>query len=125
MLKARPPRTKKELQSLIGKVTFLRRLIANSTSKMKAFSALLKFKIAEEFIWGEEQQKAFDQIKECLANPPVLTPPTFGRPLKLYILATDDSIGSLLVQDARDGTERVVYYLSRLLNDADTRYMLI
>ena len=42
-------------------------------------------------------------------NPLVLTPPVFGKPLKLYILATDDSIGSLLGQDAKDGTERVMY----------------
>ena len=37
----------------------------------------------------------------------------------------DDSIGSLLAQDAEDATERVVYYLSRLLNDVVTRYILI
>ena len=100
----------------------MRRFIANLVGKMKAFSPLLRLKAAKNFIWGEEQQKAFDQIKECLLNPPILTPRTFSRPLKLYILATDDSIDSLLAQDAEDDTERVVYYLSRLLNDAEIRY---
>ena len=42
--------------------------------------------------------------------------------LKLYISATNDSIGSLLAQDAEDGIERAVYYLIRLLNNAKTRY---
>ena len=60
--------------------------------------------------------------KKAFANPPVLTPPAFGRPLKLYISATDDSMGSLLAQDTKDGTKRAVYYLSCLLNDAETRY---
>ena len=79
---------------------------------MKAFSPLLSLKEVEAFIWGKEQQKAFDQIKECLANPPVLTPLAFCRPLKLYISATEDSISSLLVQDAEDSTKKEVYYLS-------------
>ena len=122
MLEARPPRNKKKLQSLIGKVNFLRRFITNSTGKMKAFLPLLRLKPAEDFIQDKEQQKAFDQIKECLANPPVLTPLTFSRPLKLYISAPDDSIDSLLAQDVEDSTEKVVYYLSQLLNDVETRY---
>ena len=96
VLKARPPRNKKELQSLIGKINYMMRFIANSTGKMKAFSPLLRLKQAEEFIWGSKQQDAFEQIKRCLATPPVLVPPAFGRPLKLYISAAEDSIGSLL-----------------------------
>ena len=92
---------------------------------MKAFSPLLRLKLAEEFIWGKEQQKAFDQIKESLTNSPVLTPPAFGRHLKLYILATDDSISNLLAQDAEEGAKRVVCYLSLLLNDAEMKNLLI
>ena len=105
MLEARPPRNKKELQSLICKVNFLRRFIANSARKMKAFSPLLRLKSTEDFIWSEEQQKAFNQIKESLSNPLVLTPAAFYRPLKIYILITDDSINSLLAQNAEDYTE--------------------
>ena len=94
---------------------------------MKAFSPLLRLKSAEDFIWGEEQQKAFDQIKKSLTNPLVLTPLAFGRPLKLYISANNDSIGSLLAQDAEDGISilLVAYYLSHLLNNVEIRYMPI
>ena len=63
---------------------------------MKAFSTLLRLKSAEGFIWGDKQHKTFDQIKESLVNPPVLTSPAFVRRLKLYISATDDSISSPL-----------------------------
>ena len=45
-----------------------------------------------------------------------------GRPLKLYILAAKESIGCLLVQNNAEGHEQVVYYLSRILNSAATRY---
>ena len=50
VLEARSPRNKKELQSLIGKVNFLRRFITNSVGKMKAFSPLLRLKSVEDFI---------------------------------------------------------------------------
>ena len=55
----------------------------------------------------------------------MLVPPSLGKPLKLYISGAEDSIGSLLSQNSEDETEQTVYYLSRLLNDAETIYTLI
>ena len=86
-LEARPPQKKKELQRSLGKINFLKRFIANSIGKMKAFSSLLRLKNNEELTWGEEQQVAFDQIKQALANSPILVPLMPGKPLKLYISA--------------------------------------
>lgn len=120
-----PPRNKKELQSLLGKINFLRRFISNLSGRIKIFSPLLKLKSEEVFKWEKEHQEAFDQIKRYLSNPPVLTPPKPGFPLKLYISASDDTIGSMLCQEYDDGIERVIYYLSRILNDAETRYTFI
>ena len=121
----RPPRNKKELQSLLGKINFLRRFISNLSGKVRVFSPLLRLKKEEEFKWGHEHQQAFDQIKIYLSNPPILTPPRPGFPLKLYISASDDTIGSMLCQEFEDGVERAIYYLSRILNDAETRYSYI
>ena len=42
VINASPPRTKKELQRLLGKINFLRRFISNSAGKIQPFSALLK-----------------------------------------------------------------------------------
>ena len=36
---------------------------------------LVKTQKKEEFIWGLEQQKAFDSLKEYLTTPLVLVPP--------------------------------------------------
>jgi hypothetical protein len=46
---------KTELQSLIGKINFIRRFISNLSGKIKAFSPLLKLKADQEFVWGAEQ----------------------------------------------------------------------
>ena len=52
------PTNKTELQSLIGKVNFIRRFISNLSGKIHAFSPLLKLKADQEFVWGKEQQLA-------------------------------------------------------------------
>ncbi|KAM2296835.1 hypothetical protein ACFX1S_036454 [Malus domestica] len=59
IISAPPPTTKKQLQSLLGKINFLRRFIANSAGKMKAFSTLLKLKDSDTFAWTTEHQAAF------------------------------------------------------------------
>ncbi|XP_058784321.1 uncharacterized protein LOC131659100 [Vicia villosa] len=117
----KPASTKKELQSLIGKVNFLRRFISNLSGKTKAFSPLLRLK-NEDFIWKSQHQEAFDRIKEYLTKPPVLAPLVRSRPMRLYIAASESTIGSMLVQENDNGVERLLYYLSRMLNDPETRY---
>ena len=47
------PETKVELQSLIGKINFIRRFIANLSGKIQSFSPLLKLKADQKFVWGE------------------------------------------------------------------------
>ncbi|XP_059629591.1 uncharacterized protein LOC132272461 [Cornus florida] len=46
------------------------------------------------------------------------------HPLLLYLTSTDKSICALLAQEI-DGQERPIYYLSRLVRDAESRYSAI
>ena len=45
--------------------------------------------------------------------------------MRLYIIASDTTIGSMLAQEGDSGVERPIYYLSRILIDAETRYNMI
>ena len=92
--------------------------------KIRAFSPLLKLKADQEFVWGKEQQLALDEIKNYLVNPPVLIPPQQGKPFRLYLSTDGMVIGSALIQEF-EGKERVIYFLSRRLIDAETRYLAI
>jgi hypothetical protein len=67
-----PPTNLKELQSLLGKINFVRRFISNLSQKVLPFSPLLKLKKDQKFTWGDEQQKAFDEIKQYMKEPAVL-----------------------------------------------------
>ena len=92
------PTNKTELQSLIGKVNFIRRFISNLSSKIKAFSPLLKLKGDQEFVWGSEQLLVLDEIMKYLVNPPILVPPQHRKPFRLYLSTDDTVIGSALIQ---------------------------
>ncbi|CAL2255260.1 unnamed protein product [Prunus armeniaca] len=110
IIEALPPGNKKELQSLLGNINFLRRFISNYARKIQPFR------------WEEQHQQGFEEIKHYLSSPPVLSSPRRGRPLKLYVSASEVSIGSLLVQDNKKGKEHAIYYLSRTLTEVERKY---
>ena len=116
------PSTKKELQSLLGKINFLRRFISNLSGKTQAFSPLLRLKKEDVFKWEPEHQRVFEEIKLYLTNPLILSPLLKNRGMKLYIATFERTIGSMLAQEDENGIERAIYYLSRVLNDTETRY---
>ncbi|KAM0976443.1 hypothetical protein ACFX2C_019358 [Malus domestica] len=122
IIDAPPPTTKKQLQSLLRKINFLRRFIANSAGKMMAFSTLLKLKDSDKFEWHEEHRAAFTQIKVALATPPVLVPLRRDKPFKLYISTAEESIGCLLAQDTDTGREQAIFYLSRNITTSEINY---
>jgi len=122
IMETKAPSTKKKLQSLLGKINFLGRFISNLSGRAQAFSPLLRLKKEDIFKWEPEHQKAFEEIKSYLVNPPVLSPLLKDKRMKLYIAASECTLGSMLAQEDENGVERAIYYLSRVVNDAETRY---
>ena len=49
----------------------------------------------------------------------------YHRDYSLYLAAADTTIGMVLVQDDDDGSEHVIYYLSRNLLDTETCYAYV
>ncbi|XP_050229171.1 uncharacterized protein LOC126678311 [Mercurialis annua] len=121
---AEPPKTKKQLQRLIGQINFLRRFISNTAGRLRSWRTLLKAGGTSQFVWTEEQQKVFDEIKTYLVKPPVMMPPKQGQPLLLYISAAHESLECMLAHEDQ-GVERSVYYLSKSLTDTEIRYSTI
>ena len=74
------------------------------------------------FIWDQACQEAYKDIKRYLTKPPVLVAPTSGKPFLLYVKALDYSLGALLAQKDDNGHEQAIYYLSRTLIGAESRY---
>ncbi|RVW56783.1 Retrovirus-related Pol polyprotein from transposon 17.6 [Vitis vinifera] len=66
-----------------------------------------------------------DRHLEYLLSPPVLAPPTPGRPLLLYLSVSDVALGCMLAQLDDSGKDRAIYYLSKRMLDYETRYVMI
>ena len=81
----------------------------------------MKTKSATPWIWGPEQQEAFDTIIEKLTSPPVLTYADYIKPFVLNIDASSDGLDAVLYQEY-DGIERVIAYASRGLRANDCNY---
>ena len=65
----------------------------------------------------------FDELKKYLSTPPILAKPLTGESLFLYLVATEDVVSDVLVRDANG--KQPVYYVSKSLLDAETRYLVV
>jgi hypothetical protein len=75
----------------------------------------------KSFAGGQSSNGHLKRSRSILSKPPVLVPPQQDRPFYMYLSVGDTSIASVVIQ-IHDNKERVVFYLSRMMLDAETRY---
>ena len=76
-----------------------------------------------QFVWGEEQQKAFDEIKQRLQRPPVLHLPNKHGWFQLYSDTSKFPTGSALYQ-IQNGQPRLIAYASKRMAEAAKNYSI-
>jgi hypothetical protein len=64
------PRSKKKVQSFLGKISFLRRFVSNFSELVKHITTMLRKGNAVK--WTAESRNYFDQIKKALTEALVL-----------------------------------------------------
>lgn len=103
-------RTEKEVHSFLGRLNYISRFISHLTATCEPiFKLLYKYKIVE---WNEDYQGEFEKIKQYMQEPKILIPPILGKPLIMYLIVLDDSMGCVLRQHDDTGKkEHVIYCL--------------
>ncbi|CAN1313102.1 Transposon Tf2-8 polyprotein [Linum perenne] len=97
----------------------MNRFIPKSAERQAPFFAILK--AAAKFSWTEECTKAFEELKSFLTSPPTLAAPIPGDELYLYVAIAATAVSSVLVKRTNK-EERPVFYTSKSLVEAETRY---
>jgi hypothetical protein len=122
--KVQPPQSNNDMQKFLRKLNYLRWFIFNLSGMISALAAILHLKNVADFTWGQNNNSLLRRSKKYLSSPPVMKAPKARIPFQLYIDAGDSVIGAVL-RHVTNGKEHIIRYLSRCLNDAETRYSFI
>jgi hypothetical protein len=114
------PRSKKEVQSFLGKINFLRRFVSNFVELVKYITAMLKK--GNEIKWIVESRNSFDQIKKVLTEAPVLIIPDYSKDFFIFSFASFDTVAVVLLQKNIEELEQHIAFSSRALRDAELKY---
>ena len=86
----------KEVQMLNGRLVALNRFISRSTDKCKPFFQASK-KNGADFRWNKECETAFQRLKRYLVSSPLLSKPSSGETLYLYLIISEYAVSRALV----------------------------
>ena len=114
------PTSVKEVRQFLGLVSYYRRFIKDFSQIAKPLHRLTEK--TSVFVWTEDCEDAFQQLRTRLVTSPILAFPDHRRPFILDTDASDVGIGAVLSQVQDDGVERVIAYASRVLTKAERRY---
>jgi len=71
--------------------------------------------------WGQEQQKAFDELKGVFTMKPVLAAPDLDKEFRVEADASNYTTGGVLSMKCSDNMWRPVAFISKSLSDTVTK----
>ena len=108
------------MQKLTGMAAALNRFISRSADRCRPFFLLINR--WKNFEWTGECAEAFQQLKDYLARPPIMSSPEPDEVLFTYIAVASYAISLVLIR-VDNGIQRPVYYVSKSLHEAEVRYL--
>ncbi|XP_022893708.1 uncharacterized protein LOC111408138 [Olea europaea var. sylvestris] len=99
---------RRDIQRLTGCIATLNRFVSRAVDKCFPFFKLLREN--KSFDWNEKCNLAFQELKQTLATPPVLTKPEPGDTLLLYLVISQNAISGVLVKE-KERVQQPIYYL--------------
>lgn len=113
------PRNAKNIKEFLGLAGYYRRFIHNFSKISKPLTTLLQND--KKFEWTNEQEEAFNILKDKLCSEPVLQYPNFSEKFIVTTDASQFAISGILSQGEL-GKDRPCAYTSRLLNNHEINY---
>nr|GFA64329.1 putative reverse transcriptase domain-containing protein [Tanacetum cinerariifolium] len=110
------PKSLTELRQFLGLAGYYRRFIEGFTLIAKPLTKLTQKNKTYE--WGEEEEEAFQLLKDKLCSAPILALPEGSEDFVVYCDASLKGYGDMLMQ-----REKVIAYVSRQLRTHEENYM--
>lgn len=109
------PENKKQIQSFLGLVGYYRRFIPHFSQIAAPLTDLTRKRMPIKVEWTKECQYAFDRLKKCLVEYPILIPPDFDQPFVIQTDASEFGLGCVLLQKKDDLLHPVSFFSKKLL----------
>ncbi|KAD7480443.1 hypothetical protein E3N88_03579 [Mikania micrantha] len=110
-----PPKTPTEIRSFLGLAGYYRRFIQDFAKIASPLTKLTRKNT--KFVWGEDQDKSFNELKTKLTQAPVLTLLDGPNDFVVYSDASYLGLGCVLMQRGK-----VIAYASRQLKTHEINY---
>ncbi|XP_017428795.1 uncharacterized protein LOC108336859 [Vigna angularis] len=92
----------------------------NKCKTGRAYQAYRKGEKSVKTSWDDRCEEAFNDVKGFLASPPVMGQLDPKNDLQLFLAVSEETIRAALVQESPEF--KLVYFISKTLQDADIRY---
>jgi hypothetical protein len=120
ILDAPEPTTRKDLKSFMGALSWMRKHIPKLNTLLESFRHLQKERTP--WTWTDAETKKFREIKDAIRG---ILPLMMIRPGESMTVAADASsygLGAVLTQKDEHENERPIFFASRLMTDAETKW---
>nr|GEY17075.1 retrotransposon protein, putative, Ty3-gypsy subclass [Tanacetum cinerariifolium] len=108
------PKTMTEIRSFLGLAGYYRRFVEGFLRLALPLTKLMRK--SEKFVWDEEREKSFEELKKRLVFASILTLPS-GSGVQIYSDASKKGLGCVLMQHGK-----VIAYASRQLKPYEANY---
>jgi hypothetical protein len=113
------PTTRREFWQFIGTVimhgNYYRDMWIRRSSLLTPLVSMTSKNV--KFVWTDEHQNSFEDIKKIICREVMLTFPDFCKPFHIYTYASVKQLGAVITQDDK----RIAFYSGKL-NSAQKRY---
>nr|GEV52032.1 putative reverse transcriptase domain-containing protein [Tanacetum cinerariifolium] len=109
------PTTVTEVRSFLGLAGYYRRFVEGFSLLALPLTKLMRK--GEKFVWNEEREKSFEELKRRLVSSPILTLPSGTGGYQMYSDTSNKGLGCILMQHGKTNgqTERTIQTLEDMI----------